>query len=156
MKLSSYRRLSGQGFVLILIVLGIIGAGLWYLYSSKAAADSDARRFGHDAIKRLAVDHDRSLLENDLAPDVKLRNPPSAREYIIQQFANLGVPEQPIQIEDNITFDSYFFSPHGFFTAHLHYPARPMVLQMAISHPQTKWQIDDITGPAPEGGAPPR
>ena len=68
---------------------------------------------------------------------------------MIQRFTQLGVAQQPIPIDDNVTFDSYFFSAHGFFTAHLNYPGQEMLLQVAVSHPQTKWQVDDITGPAP-------
>ena len=47
--------------------------------------------------------------------------------------------------EDNVTFDSHFFSPHGFFTAQLNYPGQPVTLQIAISQGATKWLIENIT-----------
>ncbi len=142
---SSRSKHSGEGLVVIIILLAIVGAGLWYLYSTKAATDRDARAFGHDVVNRLVVNHDRALLDQDLGPQAKLDNPPSQRDYIIQRFTQFGVPSQPIQIEDNVTFDSYFFQPHGFFTAQLNYPAQPVMLQVAISHPETKWQVDNIS-----------
>src|SRR5438477_148234 len=56
--LSSRSKRSGQGLVVLIILLAVIGAGLWYLYSAKATADREAREFARDAIKRLTVDHD--------------------------------------------------------------------------------------------------
>lgn len=149
MKLTSRMKLSGEGLVVVFILLAIIAGIWWYLYSTRAATDREARQYGHDVVNRLAINHDISVLNNELNPDLRAKNPPSTREYIIQRFTQLGVPQQPIQIEDNVTFDSYFFSPHGFFTAHLNYPGQGLLLQIAVSHPETKWQVDDITGPAP-------
>ena len=144
-KRSLRTNLSGQVLVLIIIVLAIVGAGMWYLYSNRAATDRDARRYGHEIINRLAVNHDRALLDQELAPQAKMENPPSQRDYIIQRLTQWGVPSQPIEIEDVVTFDSYFFSPHGFFTAHLNYAAQPVTLQIAISQGATKWLIENIT-----------
>jgi hypothetical protein len=144
MKLNS-RLKSGQALVLVFIVLAIIGGIMWYLYSTRSSTQADAIRYGHDVIDRLVVKHDRSILDNDLAPQAKMEMPPSQRDYLIQRFAQFGVPQQPIQIEDNVTFDSYFFSPHGFFTAHLNYPAQGVTLQVAISQGTTKWLIENIT-----------
>jgi hypothetical protein len=136
---------SGQGLVLIVIILAIIGGGLWYLYSNKATTDREARAFGRETIKRLTVDHDRQYLETHLGPQAKLDLPPSQRDYMIQRFAQFGVPQQPMQIEEDVTFESYFFEPRAIFTAHLNYPAQPALLQLAISHPVSKWQIDNVT-----------
>ena len=149
MKLNPRSKSSGEGLVLILIVLVIILCIGWYLRSTKAATDKETRSYGHDIINRLAIQHDMGVLNNEINADLRNRTAPSAREYMIQRFTQLGVPQQPIPIDDNVTFDSYFFSPHGFFTAHLNYPGQEMILQIAVSHPQTKWQVDDITGPAP-------
>ncbi len=157
MKLSS-RSKSGQGLVLVFIVLAIIGGILWYLHSTKSATEQDGIRFGHDIINRLVINHDRSILDNDLAPQAKMEMPPSQRDYLIQRFAQLGVPQQPIQIEDNVSFDSSFFSllnanPRGIFTAHLNYPGQGMTLQLATSQGATKWLIENITmtvGNAPQ------
>ncbi len=154
MKLASRRNLAGEGLVLILIVAVILLVIGWYLYSTKSATDKECRTYGHDIINRYIVNHDPAVLDNELSPEMKMKFPPSTKQLTIQHLAQLGAPQQPIQIEDNVTFDSSFFglisyAPHGFFTAHLNYPGQELLLQIAVSHPQTKWQVDDITGPAP-------
>jgi hypothetical protein len=145
MKLSSQTKLSGQGLVIVFILLAVIGAGLWYLYSNKATTDREARDFAREAVKKLTVDHDRQYIETHLGPQAKLDLPPSQRDYMIQRFAQFGVPAQPIQIDENVTWESYFFEPRGYFTAHLNYPAQGATLQLATSHPVSRWQIDNIT-----------
>ena len=144
-KLSSRSKLSGQGLVIVIILLAVIGAGLWYLYSNKATTDREARAFAREAIKRITVDHDLKYFSDHLGPQAKLDNPPSAQQMLIQRFTQMGVPTQPIEIEENITWESYFFEPRGYFTAHLNYPAQPFMLQMATSHPVSRWQIDNVT-----------
>jgi hypothetical protein len=148
MKLSSKQ--SGQGLVVVLILVAILVGIWWYLHSTKAATEKDAIRYGHDIINRLVINHDRSILDNDLAPQAKLEMPPSQRDYVIQRFTQFGAPTQPIQIEDNVSFDTSFFgflaaNPHGIFTAHLNYPAQAMTLQLATSQGATKWLIENIT-----------
>lgn len=150
MKLSSRFKVSGQAFVIIFIVLAIFGGILWYLHSTKTTTERDAVRYGHEVIDRLVIKHDRSLLETELAPQAKMEMPPSQRDYVIQRFTQFGAPEQPIKIDDNVSFDTSFFgliaaNPHGFFTAHLNYPAQPVTLQIAISQGATKWLIENIT-----------
>jgi hypothetical protein len=144
-KLSSRSKLSGEGLIVVVIVLALIGAGLWYLYSNKATTDREAREFARDAIKRITVDHDLKYFSDHLGPQAKLDNPPSQQQSIIQRFTQMGVPTQPIQIEESITWESYFFEPKGYFTAHLNYPAQPIMLQMATSHPVSRWQIDNLS-----------
>ena len=102
-KLSSRSKLSGEGLIVVVIVLALIGAGLWYLYSNKATTDREAREFAREAIKRITVDHDLRYLSDHLGPQAKLDNPPSQQQFLIQRFTQLGVPTQPIQIEENIT-----------------------------------------------------
>ena len=144
-KLSSQTKLSGQGLVVVFILLAVIGAGLWYLYSNKATTDREARAFAREAIKRITVDHDLKYFSDHLGPQAKLDNPPSQQQFLIQRFTQMGVPAQPIQIEENVTWESYFFEPRGYFTAHLNYPAQPVMLQMATSHPVSRWQIDNVS-----------
>ncbi|HEX4639332.1 MAG TPA: hypothetical protein VH170_07590 [Chthoniobacterales bacterium] len=154
MKLNSRSKQTAEGLIVVLILAVILLGIGWYLYSTKAATDKECRVFGHDIINRLMVNHDPLVLDNELSPEMKLKFPPSAKQLTIQHLNQLGAPQQPIRIEDNVTFDSTFFglisyAPHGFFTAHLDYPGQSLLLQIAVSHPQTKWQVDDITGPAP-------
>lgn len=150
MKLNSRFNVSGQGFVIIFIILAICGGILWYLHSTNATTQKEGIQYGHEVIDRLVIKHDRSLLENDLAPQAKMEMPPSQRDYMIQRFTQFGVPQQPLQIEDNVSFDSSFFglikaNPHGVFTAHLNYPGQAVTLQIATSQGATKWLIENIT-----------
>jgi hypothetical protein len=145
MKTNKKSKRSGEGLVIVLIVLVLIGGGLWYLYSVKATTDREAREFARETVKRLTVDHDRQYLETHLGPQAKVDLPPSQRDYMIQRFAQFGVPAQPIQIDESVTFESYFFEPRGIFTAHLNYPAQGAMLQLATSHPVSRWQIDNVT-----------
>lgn len=150
MKLSSRFSVSGQGFVIIFIILAICGGILWYLHSTNAAAKKDGIEYGHQVIDRLVVKHDRSLLDTELAGLAKQEMPPSQRDYLIQRFTQLGVPQQPIKIDDDVSFDSSFFglikaNPHGIFTAHLNYPGQGMTLQLATSQGTTKWLVENIT-----------
>jgi hypothetical protein len=146
MKLASRSKFSGEGFLPMLIVVALIVLGIgWYLYSTRAATEKEGIRYGHEVIDRLVVKHDRSLLDQDLDPQAKLEMPPSQRDYLIQRFAQMGVPAPPIKIDDNVSFDSGFFHAHGVFTATLNYPAQPATLQIATSQGDTKWLINNIT-----------
>jgi hypothetical protein len=152
MKLSSRSKLSGEGLlpVVLVVLLIILGLG-WYLYSTKAATERETKRYGHEVIDRLVVKHDRAMLEQDLTAQAKMQMPPSGRDYILQRLAQFGAPQQPIEIEDNVSFDqSSFFGlisakPRGSFTAHLNYPGQPCTLQVAVSQGETRWLIEDVT-----------
>src|SRR5882762_9696361 len=152
MKLSSRLKLAGEGLlpVILVVLLIVLGIG-WYLYSTKAATEREAKRYGHEVIDRLVIKHDRAVLDQDLASQAKMQMPPSGRDYIIQRLVQLGAPQQPIEIEDNVSFDNYSFfgllaaKPRGSFTAHLNYPGQPVTLQVAVSQGETKWLIEDVT-----------
>jgi hypothetical protein len=146
MKLNLRSKLSGEGFLPIVIVLVLILVGVWwYLESTKKSTEREGIRYGHEVIDRLVVKHDRSLLDQDLDPQAKIEMPPSQRDYMIQRFAQLGVPAPPIKIDDNVSFDSGFFHAHGIFTATLNYPGQAATLQIATSQGDTKWLINNIT-----------
>ena len=136
---------SGQGLVILIILLAIIAGGAWWLFNNKQTMDREMRTFGREMIQRLTVNHDAAFFANHLSPQAKVDNPPSKQQYIISKLQELGVPAQPIQIDENITWESYFFEPRGYFTAHLNYPAQGATLQLATSHPVSRWQLDNIT-----------
>ena len=136
---------SGQGLVVVIILLAITAGGAWWLFNNKQTMDREARAFGREMIQRLTVNHDAAFFANHLSPQAKVDNPRSKQEYIMSKLQELGVPAQPIQIDESITWESHFFEPRGFFTAHLIYPTQTASLQIAVSHPVSKWQLDDIT-----------
>jgi hypothetical protein len=136
---------SGQGLVVVIVLLAIIAGGAWWLFNNKQTMDREARAFGREMIQRLTVNHDAAFFANHLSPQAKVDNPRSKQEYIMSKLQELGAAAQPIQIDESITWESHFFEPRGFFTAHLIYPAQTATLQIAVSHPVSKWQVDDIT-----------
>lgn len=150
MKLNSRLKLSGQGLVLVFIIAAILVGLWWYLHSTKVSTEKEAIVYGHDVINKLVINHDRSPLDNDLAAQAKMEMPPSQRDYVIQRLTQFGAAQQPIQIEDNISFDPVLgglisTNPHGIFTAHLNYPGQAVTLQLATSQGTTKWLIENIT-----------
>jgi hypothetical protein len=147
MKKQSVSKLNrrGEGLVIVIILVAIIGAGAWWLFATKKQSEKEARAFGRQMIENLAVKHDIAFFSNNLGPQAKLDYPPSMQQMVIQKLTEMGTPAQPIKIDENITFESQFFSPHGFFTAHLNYPSQPTTLELAISHPVGKWQVDNLT-----------
>ena len=135
---------SGQGLVVVIILLAIIAGGAWWLFNNKQTMDREARAFGRQMIERLTVNHDAAFFANHLSPQARLDNPLSEQQYIMSKLQELGVPAQPIQIDEKITWESHFFEPRGFFTAHLIYPAQTAIIQIAVSQPVSKWQLDNI------------
>ena len=135
---------SGQGLVVVIILVAILLGGWWWLYNNKTTMDRECRAFGREMIERLTVHHDLNFFRDHLSPQGRLDYPPSQQEYIISRFRGLGVPNQPINIEENVTFEAHFFSPHGFFTANLLYPSRPATIRIAVSHPVGRWQLDNL------------
>lgn len=131
--------------MVVIILLAIVGAGAWWLFNHKKQLDRDARAFGRDMITRMTVNHDINFFAEHLGPVTKTNYPPSQLQYAQQKFTELGVPQQPINIEEQVTFESHFFEPRGYFTAHLFYPSGAATMQLAISHPVGRWQIDDMT-----------
>lgn len=138
-------RSNGEGLVVLIILLAIIGGGILWLYSHKKNLDRDARAFGREMIERLAVHHDLTAFVEHLSPQMKLNYPPSQLKYLQGKLNEIGAPQQPLNIEEQITFESHFFEPHGVFQAQLMYPSGMANIQMAISHPVSKWQVDDLT-----------
>ena len=143
-KLDCRSNISGQGLVIVIIVVALIGFGAWYLYSNKRAMENDARAFGKEAVERLAVNHDANFFSERIGPQARYDYPPSQQQYIMSKFQELGVPVQPIAIEGTVAFESHFFQPKGYFLAHLNYPARPATLEVDISHPASRWQLDSV------------
>jgi hypothetical protein len=150
MKKLNYRsNTSGQVLVILIILIILLGGGLWLLVTHKQSVDKEARAFGREMITRVTVNHDAAFLSNHLSPQARLDNPPLQQQDLMTKLQELGVPAQPIQIDENITWEGFsyfkFFEPRGFFTAHLNYPAGPATLEIAFDYPVSKWQLLNIT-----------
>ena len=140
---------SGQGLAVVIILILLLGGGAWLLYSHKQGLDKEGRAFGHDVVNRVVLNYDQAFLANYLSAQAKLDLPPSDQIALMNQLRLLGQPVQPLQVDENMTWESNFFAPRGFFTAHLSYPSGPGTLQIAIDHPVSKWQVVNLSFAGP-------
>ena len=145
MKLKPNNKTAGDGLVFLIIFLALIGVGIWWLYQHKGSMDKEGRAFGRQAVEALTVRYDQNFYNANLSPQARVNNPPSTQQALLQQLRELGTPAKPIKIDEKMEWENQFFEPKGYFTAHLNYPAREATMQIAISHPVSKWQLDDVT-----------
>ena len=137
-------RESGQIFSVLIIIIALLGVGLWMLFAYKRSTQKEGREFGNQAIQSLAVQHDPAFLASRLGPAARLDFPPSAQQELISKLQQLGTPVGPIDLKGDIKFQSQFFEPRGFFTAHVNYPTRGARIELGTSHPVGRWQIDTL------------
>jgi hypothetical protein len=167
-KLSSKRKSSGQVVVLLIIVLALLGGAWWYLNSNKQNSAKEGREFANEAFQKIAVQHDINFFNSRLSPQARMNFPASAQQEFMGDIVSMGAPVRPPDVQGKIEFQSQFFEPHGSFHARIYYPARYADMDLTISHPVGRWQIDQIAfvkqqqpggGPAmappPAGAAPP-
>jgi len=144
MKVNPQSKSSGQVLVIVIIVLALIGAGFWWLFSNKEAMAKEGRAFGREAVQRIAVQHDLNFFASHLSPEARLQFPPSAQQDFIGRIQKLGTPAGSVDVQGDITFQSQFFEPRGNFHARINYPATAAEINVGISHPVGRWQIDDV------------
>ena len=164
LKLSSKRKSSGQVVVLLIIVLALLGGAWFWLYSSKENSAKEGRAFANEAFQKIAVQHDGNFFISRLSPQMRMTfAAPTAQQEFMNEIVKLGAPVRPVDVQGKIEFTSQFFEPHGSFHARIYYPARYADMDLTISHPVGRWQIDEIAfipqpehvAPAPAPGAPP-
>jgi hypothetical protein len=162
-KLSSKRKSSGQVVVLLIIVVALLGGAWWWLNSNKQNAAKEGTDFAKEAIQKIAVGHDINFFNSRLSPQARMNFPASAQQEFMNEILKLGAPVRPVEVQGKIEFNSQFFEPHGSFHARIYYPARYADMDLTISHPVGRWQIDEIAylpqreqpAPAPAPAAPP-
>lgn len=135
---------SGEGFIFILIVLAIIGAGVWWLVTMKRETEKEARDFAAEVGTKLAVNYDSKYFSLHTAPNAQVSYPPSFRDRLVYNLKQLGTPAQPLKVTGKVEFTSYFFEAKGKFRVELDYPSAPAFLDLSVSHPKALWQIDGI------------
>jgi hypothetical protein len=144
-KLSSKRRSSGQVVVLLIIVLALAGGGWWWLNSNKQSSAKEGRDFANEAFQKIAVQHDGNFFISRLSPQMRMAfAAPTAQQEFMNEIVKLGAPVRPVDVQGKIEFNSQFFEPHGSFHARIYYPARYADMDLTISHPVGRWQIDQI------------
>jgi hypothetical protein len=163
-KLSSKRKSSGQVVVLLIIVLALLGGAWWWLNSNKESAAKEGTAFAKEAIQKIGVQHDVNFFNSRLSPRARMNFPGSAQQEFMNEIVKLGAPVRPVDVQGKIEFNSQFFEPHGSFHARIYYPARYADMDITVSHPVGRWQIDEIAfipqqqpgpGPVPEAAPPP-
>jgi hypothetical protein len=144
MKINSRSKSSGQVIVVLIIMLGLVGVGLWWLFSNKQEMAKEGKEFAKEAIQRVAVQHDLNFFGSRLSPQARVNYAPSAQQELMNEIAKLGAPVGPIDVQGEVEFQSQFFEPRGSFHARINYPTRYADMNLSISHPVGRWQIDDI------------
>ena len=144
MKINPRWKSSGQILVIVIIVLVLIGIGFWWLSSNKQQMAKEGSEFGRKVIQELVVQHNVKFLADHLSPAMRLQYPPSAQQDLMTRLDRLGTPVSPPDVQGDIQFQSHFFEPNGTFHAHINYPTRGADINVAISHPVGRWQIDDL------------
>lgn len=151
------RKQRGQAIVLLLIVLAIIAGIIWWLFSSRAQSQENAREFARVVGSRLATHFDRKFLDARLGQRADVQYPPSFRERFFERLRRLGVAQGPFTVNGEVFFTSYFFTPNAQLRVQLDYPnAPPAYLDVEISRPKMQWQIDylNLTYDVPPPPAP--
>jgi hypothetical protein len=136
---------AGQAIGVLVVLVAIIGIGVWLLYSYRNGMHEEGRAFGRQVIDRVALQHDANFLAASLGPQARLNLPPPMQQELMDRLRQLGTPVGQPNVQGDIVFESQFFEPHGAFNAQLNYPAGSMRLDVAISHPVGRWQVDSIT-----------
>jgi hypothetical protein len=144
LKLNSQRKTSGQVVVLLIIVLALLGVAYWWLASTRQQMAREGNDFARETIQRIAVQHDINFFNSRLSPRARMNFPASAQQEFMNEIVKLGAPVRPVDVQGKIEFQSQFFEPHGSFHARIYYPARYADMDLTISHPVGRWQIDEI------------
>jgi hypothetical protein len=145
LKMNSRSKSSGQVIVILIIVLALVGVGFWYLSSNKQEMAREGKQFARDAVQRIVVQRDINFFNSHLSPQARMNFPQSAQQDFFAEIAKLGAPSGAIDVKGDIEFNSQFFEPHGTFQARINYPARYADINLIISHPVGRWQIDDAS-----------
>src|SRR5438093_13343982 len=121
LKMNYRSKSSGQVLVVLIIMLGLIGAGFWWLFSSKQTMAKEGREFGKEAIQRLVVQHDLGFFSSRLSPQARLEYPPSAQQDFISRLQHFGTPDGSLHGQGDVFFRAQFFELRGNFHATLNY-----------------------------------
>jgi hypothetical protein len=144
MKINRRSKSSGQFLVIVIIVLVLLCIGYWWLDSNKRQMAREGSQFGKQIIQELVMKHNVRFFADHLSPAMRLQYPPSAEQDLATRFDKLGTPVSPPDVQGDMQFQSHFFEPTGNYHAHINYPTRGAEINVSISHPVGRWQIDDL------------
>src|SRR5437762_13198203 len=81
----------GQALVFIIIVIAVIGGGLFFLISMRKDAKAEGGRFVRQLIERCAFQHDVKSLHSNVASDRRLPVPPAMDDQVSYYLPPLRV-----------------------------------------------------------------
>ena len=131
--------------VLVIIVLVLLGGAWWWLNGQKMASAKEGTDFAREAVQKIGVQHDINFFNSRLGPQARMNFPASTQQEFMNEIVKLGAPVRPVDVQGKIEFNSQFFEPHGSFHSRIYYPARYADMDLTVSHPVGRWQIDEIT-----------
>jgi hypothetical protein len=152
---NSERRGEG-GLPLLIIVLALLAAGLWFLYSSRAEAQKKGRQFAEQVVQTMAVNYDVRFLNTHMSPQAQANYIPSWRDRMVGFLKGFGPMTKPIATKGDLTFTSVFFDPHGRYESELTYANQTAKMTLGISRGMNAWQVEEIelTWPPPPSPTP--
>jgi hypothetical protein len=135
---------AGQALVFIIIVIAVIGAGLFFLNSMRKDAKVEGEAFTHEIIEKCAFQHDVRWLHSKVASDRRVAIPPAMDDQFIYYLTKLGVPDRNYKLDGQLEFEGYFGSPHGSYKTILTYPTQHATVNFTIARPSGVWLITDF------------
>ena len=144
MRLAQHSRIKAEGLGIWLIVLAILGGGVWFLYSSRAENERNARAFASEVTRKVAVNYDDKFLEQRLSLQSRPMYSLMWRNRMFQYLREFGPLAKPLETKGDVLFTSQFFNPRGTFRTELTYPTLTASLDVTVSKGMTNWQIDEI------------
>ena len=135
---------AGQALVFIIIVIVVIGAGLFFLNSMRKDAKVEGESFAHEIIEKCAFQHDVRWLHSKVASDRRVAIPPAMDDQFIYYLTKLGVPDRNYKLDGQLEFEGYFGSPHGSYKTILTYPTQHATVNFTIARPSGVWLITDF------------
>lgn len=144
MKLRRELAPAGSSVVFVLIVLAVIGGGIYMLFDYRKSRAAEIRAFGNEIVQRLAVEHDLKYLHSIVPIEHRAEFTPGREESFIETFKSLGVPQPGWSLEGDVSFENYFFAPKAIFKAVLTYPTRHATISLNVSCPRGPWQLNAL------------
>ncbi len=135
---------SGSALLFVIILIIVIAGGWYGLSTLRRNSEIEGKQFAREVIERVAVQHDGKYLHSIVAADRRIAFPPATELGFIDGFTKLGAPDRNFSVDGNLTFESYFFSPHGTFKSILTYPDRHATILVSVAEPRGYWVLTDL------------
>lgn len=136
-------RESGNVAFLVIVALIIVGAG-YFVWDSRAHMESDAHRFAHEVIERVAVQHDAAYLHSIIAAAARINFPSGVEADEMRYFVGFGKAEPTFNVTGKVEYDDYFYKPHGRMQSILTYPDRHATISVDVLQVEGRWRIKGL------------